>query len=250
MADQGSSDGETEREGAPARDQLEVTRETNAGMEALQAQQTAMMSMMMQQMNDLSARVEVAEEVAPKAVSQGGGTAQSGDAELKALKQLPYVPHVAGNPFPTRPATLETDMPQRYDLYNDETYDALSRRTLLLELFDVLRVVGASAERAWSPMLPPTVESFPVSHYLQVARRAAEHTPRGGLVPGCRVKVYWPVDDAWYVGTVGDTGPDGMSHVTYDDGDQENLDMSKEKYKVIPAAVREVSVWDVALQER
>ncbi|KAK3266657.1 hypothetical protein CYMTET_24735 [Cymbomonas tetramitiformis] len=73
--------------------------------------------------------VEVAEEAAAKAASQAGGSAQSGDAELEALKKLPYVPHVEGNPFPVRPATLETDMPQMYDLYNDNTYDALSKRT-------------------------------------------------------------------------------------------------------------------------
>ncbi|KAK3243701.1 hypothetical protein CYMTET_46659 [Cymbomonas tetramitiformis] len=36
--------------------------------------------------------------------------------ELEALKKLPFVPHVAGNPFPTRPSTLETDMPQRYTM--------------------------------------------------------------------------------------------------------------------------------------
>ncbi|KAK3251571.1 hypothetical protein CYMTET_39090 [Cymbomonas tetramitiformis] len=52
-----------------------------------------------------------------------------GDAELEELKKLPYDPHVKGNPFPTRPATLETDMPQMHDLYNDNIYDALSKRT-------------------------------------------------------------------------------------------------------------------------
>ncbi|KAK3241449.1 hypothetical protein CYMTET_48800 [Cymbomonas tetramitiformis] len=78
---------------------------------------------------EVAARVEVAEEAAAKAVSQAGGSAQSGDAELEALKKLPYVPHVEGNPFPARPATLETDVPQMHDLYNDKTYDTLSTRT-------------------------------------------------------------------------------------------------------------------------
>ncbi|KAK3239085.1 hypothetical protein CYMTET_50960 [Cymbomonas tetramitiformis] len=98
-------------------------------MEVLLEQQGAMMKLMMEQMKTLAARVEVAEEAAAKVVSQAGGSAQSGDAELEALKKLPYVPHVEGNPFPARPATLETDMPQMYDLYNDKTYDALSKRT-------------------------------------------------------------------------------------------------------------------------
>ncbi|KAK3281292.1 hypothetical protein CYMTET_10913 [Cymbomonas tetramitiformis] len=99
------------------------------GMEALLEQQSAMMKLMMKQMETLAARVEVAEETAAKAVAQAGSSAQSGDAELEALKKLPYVPHVEGNPFPTRPATLESDMPQMYDLYNDKTFDALSKRT-------------------------------------------------------------------------------------------------------------------------
>ncbi|KAK3284632.1 hypothetical protein CYMTET_7732 [Cymbomonas tetramitiformis] len=100
-----------------------------SGMEVLLEQQGAMMRLMMKQMETLAARVEVAEEAAAKAVSQAGGSAQSGDAELEALKKLPYVPHVEGNRFPVRPATQETDMPQMYGLYNDKTYDALSKRT-------------------------------------------------------------------------------------------------------------------------
>ncbi|KAK3278933.1 hypothetical protein CYMTET_13156 [Cymbomonas tetramitiformis] len=100
-----------------------------SGMEVLLEQQGEMMKLMMKQMETLAARVEVAEEAAAKAASQDGGSAQSGDVELEALKKLPYVPHVEGNPFPARPATLETDMPQMYDLYNDKTYDALSKRT-------------------------------------------------------------------------------------------------------------------------
>ncbi|KAK3283556.1 hypothetical protein CYMTET_8750, partial [Cymbomonas tetramitiformis] len=91
--------------------------------------QGAMMKLMMEHMKTLAASVEVAEEAAAKAASEAGGSAQSGDAELEELKKLPYVPHVEGNPFPTRPATPETDMPQLYNLYNDKTYDALSKRT-------------------------------------------------------------------------------------------------------------------------
>eukprot|EP00854_Cymbomonas_tetramitiformis_P005864 gene5864-biopygen5891 len=77
----------------------------------------------------------------------------------------------------------------------------------------------------------------------EVVSRAAEHTPDGGLVPGCRVKVYWPVDDDWYVGTVGGTGADGLTHAAYDDGDQEDLDMSKERYEVIPVAVQKAQAF-------
>ncbi|KAK3241448.1 hypothetical protein CYMTET_48799 [Cymbomonas tetramitiformis] len=71
-----------------------------------------------------------------------------------------------------------------------------------------------------------------------------------GLASGLKVKVYWPQDDAWYTGTVGDTGSDGLTHIAYEDGDKEDLDMSKERYEVLPAAVQEVTGWDAALQER
>eukprot|EP00854_Cymbomonas_tetramitiformis_P018359 gene18359-biopygen18947 len=81
-------------------------------------------------------------------------------------------------------------------------------------------------------------------------RQAVEHAPQTELAVGCKVKVYWPQDDAWNTGTVGVTGPDGLSHIAYEDGDKEDLDMSKEKYEVLPAAVREVAGWDATLQER
>eukprot|EP00854_Cymbomonas_tetramitiformis_P034252 gene34252-biopygen22480 len=119
--DAGGSEGDSEASQPP--------EHSVAPMEALLVQQTALLSTMMQQMKDLNTRVEAAEEGAAKAASQGGGSAQSGEAELEALRQLPYVPHASGNPSPVRPATLETDMAQMYDLYNDKTYDALSKRT-------------------------------------------------------------------------------------------------------------------------
>eukprot|EP00854_Cymbomonas_tetramitiformis_P013333 gene13333-biopygen13727 len=74
----------------------------------------------------------------------------------------------------------------------------------------------------------------------------AIHTQHPGLVQGCKVKAYWPVDDAWYPGTVGEAGADGLTRIAYEDGDEEDLNMSKEKYEVVPAAVQQVSSWDAA----
>ncbi|KAK3264728.1 hypothetical protein CYMTET_26550 [Cymbomonas tetramitiformis] len=124
MADQGGEQSESEHNSGASEQPAPKT-----GMESLSEQQGAMMKLMMEHIKTLVARVEVAEEAAAKAASQAGGSAQSGDAELEQLKTLPCVPHVRGNPFPTRPSTLETDMPQMYNLYNDKTYDALSKRT-------------------------------------------------------------------------------------------------------------------------
>ncbi|KAK3240847.1 hypothetical protein CYMTET_49343 [Cymbomonas tetramitiformis] len=52
-----------------------------------------------------------------------------------------------------------------------------------------------------------------------------------------KVRVYWPTDKAWYTGTVGDTGPNGLIHIAYEDGDKEDLDMSKEKYEPYLSAI-------------
>ncbi|KAK3252220.1 hypothetical protein CYMTET_38463 [Cymbomonas tetramitiformis] len=139
-----------------------------SGMEVLLEQQGAMMKLMMEQMETLAARVEVAEETAAKAVSQAGGSAQSRDAELEALKKLPYVPHVEGNPFPARPATLETDMPQIYDLYNDKTYDALSNaptRPLVLApalsyMHNAIAFFETTLDWCQDDEDPPTVEEL------------------------------------------------------------------------------------------
>ncbi|KAK3244996.1 hypothetical protein CYMTET_45413 [Cymbomonas tetramitiformis] len=62
---------------------------------------------------------------------------------------------------------------------------------------------------------------------------------RGWYIRGCKVKVHRPVDKARYTGTVGDTGADGLTRVAYEDEDKEDLDMSKEKFEVIPAAVQQ-----------
>ncbi|KAK3287857.1 hypothetical protein CYMTET_4648 [Cymbomonas tetramitiformis] len=49
-------------------------------------------------------------------------------------------------------------------------------------------------------------------------------------ISASRVQVYWPIDDAWYSNTVGNTA-DSRNRVAYGNGDMAHLDMSKEKYK-------------------
>eukprot|EP00854_Cymbomonas_tetramitiformis_P001984 gene1984-biopygen1873 len=61
----------------------------------------------------------------------------------------------------------------------------------------------------------------------KVDRREVRKLPSGSTV--C-----WPIDDAWYSGMVGSTSEDGLTHVAYDDGDEEYLSMSTERYKVLP----------------
>ncbi|KAK3242345.1 hypothetical protein CYMTET_47964 [Cymbomonas tetramitiformis] len=95
MNEQGDHEAASERPSSAAEERQEGTREQKSGMDALLAQQTAMMQLMMQQMKGLNTRVEVTEEAAAKAVTQSGVTAQSRDTKLEASRKLPYVPHVA-----------------------------------------------------------------------------------------------------------------------------------------------------------
>eukprot|EP00854_Cymbomonas_tetramitiformis_P008530 gene8530-biopygen8654 len=95
---------------------------------------------------------------------------------------------------------------------------------------------GAEALRAKLAFIEEKV--YAGSHGLD-GRRAAERAPRTGLASGCRVKVYWPQDDAWYTGTVGGTESGGLTHIDYCDGGQEDLDMSQERYEVVLPAVQE-----------
>ncbi|KAK3267353.1 hypothetical protein CYMTET_24082 [Cymbomonas tetramitiformis] len=53
----------------------------------------------------------------------------SAEKLLERRKKLDYVPAASVNPFPTRPATLATRMPQLYDLHGNKTYDALSKKS-------------------------------------------------------------------------------------------------------------------------
>lgn len=63
------------------------------------------------------------------------------------------------------------------------------------------------------------------------------------LQVGCRVRVYWPNDDAWYVGAITALGDDGQHTVTYDDGDVETLSMSDQKVTGCAAVTSASSLW-------
>ena len=53
---------------------------------------------------------------------------------------------------------------------------------------------------------------------------------------GTKVEVFWEDDDCFYPGVVKEFNEDGKAHVLYDDGDEETLDLSKEKFKIIDSA--------------
>ncbi|KAK3248975.1 hypothetical protein CYMTET_41575 [Cymbomonas tetramitiformis] len=52
---------------------------------------------------------------------------------------------------------------------------------------------------------------------------------------GRKIEIFWPVDQVWCPGTVGETGADGKRKIEYDNGDVEYLELEKEKYRLLPA---------------
>ncbi|XP_062194119.1 DNA mismatch repair protein MSH6-like isoform X2 [Phragmites australis] len=63
------------------------------------------------------------------------------------------------------------------------------------------------------------------------AAAAAAPAPSAEVV-GRRLRVYWPLDDAWYDGRVEAYDAGSCRHrVKYDDGDEEEVDLGKEKFE-------------------
>ncbi|KAK3286314.1 hypothetical protein CYMTET_6126 [Cymbomonas tetramitiformis] len=82
----------------------------------------------------------------------------------------------------------------------------------------------------------PTTESKKAEAVEVIDVVSDEDASEDELAPGSQVEVYWRLDRAWYSGEVGNTGDDGLTEVTYDDGEVERLDMTTEKYRaVLPA---------------
>jgi len=53
---------------------------------------------------------------------------------------------------------------------------------------------------------------------------------------GTKLSVYWPDDDKFYQGTITSISPSGLYHVSYDDGDFEELDLHKERFIITPSS--------------
>ena len=74
------------------------------------------------------------------------------------------------------------------------------------------------------------------SFFKKPATKAPEEPVKqkgpGAEVVGRRLKVWWPADEAWYSGGV--ASYDGERHaIQYDDGDEEAVDLSKEKFEFL-----------------
>ncbi|MCO5582321.1 hypothetical protein L7F22_036215 [Adiantum nelumboides] len=114
-----------------------------------------------------------------------------------------------------------------------------------------LLVVSASAEKKdsfSSATETPRCTSISGTRSSQNARHSQESVSPHELMPslasaiditnlhsvcGKRIKVYWPLDDAWYEGTVKEyVSPNHI--IQYDDGDEEAVCLKTEKFEWIP----------------
>ncbi|KAK3272259.1 hypothetical protein CYMTET_19437 [Cymbomonas tetramitiformis] len=84
-------------------------------------QQQQQIALMMEQLTHLKADKA-------KGDVAGSSTQTKGDKELARRQKLPYCPYREDNPYPTRPATLDTRMPQLFDLYGDKMFDSLNKK--------------------------------------------------------------------------------------------------------------------------
>jgi DNA mismatch repair protein MSH6 len=67
-------------------------------------------------------------------------------------------------------------------------------------------------------------------------RDAAAPVAVAAEVVGRRLRVYWPLDDAWYEGRVeAYDSASGKHCVKYDDGDEEQVDLGKERFEWVAA---------------
>ncbi|KAK3241093.1 hypothetical protein CYMTET_49107 [Cymbomonas tetramitiformis] len=76
-----------------------------------------------------SPEAHIAAAAAKSGTADPGGTAKTAEQLLERRRNLAYVPEAEVNPFPRRPATLTTRMPQLYDLHGNKTYDALAKKS-------------------------------------------------------------------------------------------------------------------------
>ncbi|KAK3233814.1 hypothetical protein CYMTET_55911, partial [Cymbomonas tetramitiformis] len=77
----------------------------------------------------------------------------------------------------------------------------------------------------------------PVSVHARECRALEAPVPEPGV--GEQLEVFWPLDDAWYRGTVAEISAEGRHHIKYDDGEEAWLLLSEEmQEEALGAATR------------
>ncbi|KAK3248600.1 hypothetical protein CYMTET_41941 [Cymbomonas tetramitiformis] len=93
-----------------------------------QAEDNSLLRQQLQRQTEISAELEAKIE-AKSGSADSEAAVKTADQLLERRRKLVYVPEAPVNPFPARPATLTTRMPQLYDLHGNKTYDSLSKKS-------------------------------------------------------------------------------------------------------------------------
>lgn len=90
----------------------------------------------------------------------------------------------------------------------------------------------AKATSSPSPSPIPKSNSSPSPSPSPLESKPSPTKCYGEEVVGKRIKVLWPADRAWYKGCVKSFNKDKARHlIQYDDGDEEELDLSREEFE-------------------
>ncbi|KAK3276403.1 hypothetical protein CYMTET_15514 [Cymbomonas tetramitiformis] len=77
---------------------------------------------------------------------------------------------------------------------------------------------------------------LPVSYFAARLKSSSVTSTTPKVTVGTRLEVFWVDDDKFYPGSVKSFHEDGTAHVVYDDGDEETLNLSEEKFNILHSA--------------
>ncbi|KAK3262140.1 hypothetical protein CYMTET_28986, partial [Cymbomonas tetramitiformis] len=108
----------------------------------------------------LEAQIAAAAAAAAKSTASdtGGGATKTAEQLLERRRKLAYVPEGTANPFPRRPASLTSRMPQLYDRHGNKTYDALAKKSNSSMNAEVMQWITEGCKLRWEAGPPPVFD--------------------------------------------------------------------------------------------
>ncbi|KAK3248781.1 hypothetical protein CYMTET_41758 [Cymbomonas tetramitiformis] len=95
-----------------------------------------------------------------------------------------------------------------------------------------------SSMTAWGGVinLKHAAIGLPVSYFAAQLKSYSVTSKTPKVTVGTRLEIFWVDDDKFYPGSVKSFNKDGTAHVVYDDGDEETLNLSEEKFNILHSA--------------
>ncbi|KAK3250252.1 hypothetical protein CYMTET_40351 [Cymbomonas tetramitiformis] len=108
---------------------------------------------------------------------------------------------------------------------------SVERCSVRRDLFTRSRLGGSELQgpSTWDAMMF-FIQASPCAAQLKSSFATA---PTPEVTVGTRLEVFWEDDAKFYPGVVKSFNEDGAAHVVYDDGDEETLNLSEEKFNIL-----------------